>query len=173
MAFLEANSPKTDKAIKIVSIVVPIAVAALFSIKIEGVDLTFLPPIYAGINGVTAVLLLLALVAIKLKKRDLHRMFMRLAILLSIFFLLCYIAYHITSDPTSYGGENKNIYYFILISHIACSVGVIPLVLYAYLNAWKGDFVKHKKWTRYAWPIWFYVAVTGVVVYKMIAPFYK
>lgn len=173
MAFLDPNSPKTDKAIKIVSIVIPVAVAALFSIRIKGIDFSFLPPIYAGMNAVTAVLLVLALVAIKLKRQSLHRLFIRLAMLFSIVFLLLYVAYHITSEPTEYLGQNAGLYYPILISHILLSIGVIPIVLYAYLAAWKGDFVKHKRWVRFAWPIWLYVAITGVVVYKMISPYYE
>jgi putative membrane protein len=92
---------------------------------------------------------------------------------LSIVFLLSYIAYHITSDTTKYGGDLPIVYYFILISHILLSVAVIPIVLFAYLFAWEGDFVKHKKWTRFAFPIWLYVAITGVVVYWMIFPYYK
>ena len=78
-----------------------------------------------------------------------------------------------TSDPTAYAGSYKGVYYFILISHIILSIAVVPLVLFTYLFAWQGDFVKHKKYTKVAWPLWFYVAVTGVIVYWMIAPFYK
>jgi putative membrane protein len=78
-----------------------------------------------------------------------------------------------TSDSTAYGGNMKGVYYFILISHILLSVAVIPVVLFTYLFAWEGKFDKHKKWTRFAFPIWLYVAVTGVIVYWMISPFYK
>ena len=78
-----------------------------------------------------------------------------------------------TSDSTRYEGEYKFLYYSILISHIFLSVAVIPLVLFTYLFAWEGKFDKHKKWTRFAFPIWLYVAVTGVIVYLMISPFYK
>jgi putative membrane protein len=78
-----------------------------------------------------------------------------------------------TSDSTPYGGSMKAVYYTILISHIILSVAVIPLVLFTYLFAWEGKFEKHKKWTRFAFPIWLYVAITGVVVYWMISPFYK
>jgi putative membrane protein len=77
-----------------------------------------------------------------------------------------------TSDSTPYGGSMKAVYYSILISHIVLSVAVIPLVLFTYLFAWEGKFDKHKKWTRFAFPIWLYVAITGVVVYWMISPFY-
>lgn len=154
------------------SVVIPLAVAALFGIKIEGVDLSFLPPIYAGINGLTAILLIAALMAIKSKKVDLHKRLIQACLTLSLLFLVAYVAYHITSETTVYEGDYKGIYYFILISHIVLSISVIPLVLFTYLFAWEGKFEKHKKWTKISFPIWLYVAMTGVVVYFMIAPYY-
>ncbi|MFT7344387.1 MAG: putative membrane protein [Lentimonas sp.] len=172
MAILDPNSKKTLNAIKILSIVIPLAVAALFKVRIPGLDFSFLPPIYATMNGITAIFLLIAIWAIKNKKRDLHRRFIRLAMLCSILFLLMYVAYHVSSDPTPYGGDYQATYYTLLISHIILSVVVIPLVCYSYLFAWQGNFEKHKKWTRFSFPIWLYVAVTGVVVYLMISPYY-
>lgn len=169
----ESQIAKFRKLIVIVSIVIPIAVAALFGIKLDGIDLSCLPPFYAGINGVTAILLIASLVAIKSKNRRLHQSLMQICLGLSLLFLLCYVAYHMTSDSTPYGGSMKAVYYTILISHIVLSVAVIPLVLFTYLFAWEGKFDKHKKWTRFAFPIWLYVAITGVVVYFMISPFYK
>lgn len=163
---------KAKKLIYTVSIVIPIAVAALFRVEIRNVDLSILPPIYATINGVTAILLILALVAIKKKNMRLHRILMRTSLVFSLLFLGCYIAYHITSKQTPYGGEFGFIYYPLLLAHILLSVVVIPLVLLSYLWAWTGDFKRHKKWTRFAFPIWLFVAVSGVVVYLMIAPFY-
>ena len=169
----EAQIAKFRKLIIVVSIVIPIAVAALFGIRVDGVDLSFLPPFYAGINGVTAILLIGALVAIKRKNMNLHQRLIQTCLALSLLFLLCYVAYHMTSDSTPYGGEMKAVYYFILISHILLSIAVIPVVLFTYLFAWEGKFDKHKKWTRFAFPIWLYVAVTGVIVYLMISPHYK
>jgi putative membrane protein len=169
----EAQIAKFRKLIIIVSIVIPIAVAALFGIKVDGIDLSCLPPFYAGINGLTAILLITSLIAIKSKNRRLHQLLMQVCLCLSLLFLLCYVAYHMTSDSIPYGGSMKVIYYTILISHIVLSVAVIPLVLFTYLFAWEGKFDKHKKWTRFAFPIWLYVAITGVVVYFMISPFYK
>ena len=160
------------KIIIAVAIVVPLVVAALFKVKITGIDLGFLPRIYAGLNALTAFFLILALLAVKRKNIVQHRFFIRICLLLSILFLLLYIAYHMTSDPTSYGGNYPVIYYFILISHILLSIAVIPIVLLTYLFAWEGNFERHKKWNKFAFPIWLYVAVTGVVVYLMIAPFY-
>lgn len=169
----EAQIATFRKLIITVSIVIPIAVAALFGIKIDGVDFSFLPPFYAGINGLTAILLIGALWAIKNKNKALHQKLIQACLSLSLLFLLCYVAYHMTSDSTKYEGDLKVLYYFILISHIFLSVAVIPLVLFTYLFAWEGKFDKHKKWTRFAFPIWLYVAITGVIVYFMISPFYK
>lgn len=163
---------KAKKLIYAVSIIVPIAVAALFSVRIEGVDFSILPPIYATLNGATAMLLIFALIAIKQKNMKLHALLMRTSLALSLLFLLCYIAYHITSDATPYGGEYGMIYYPLLVAHIVLSIAVIPLVLLSYLWAWTGDFKRHKKWTRFSFPIWLFVAVSGVVVYLMISPYY-
>lgn len=173
MESMELNKlKKVKRLIYIFSIVIPLAVALLFGVKIEGVDFSFLPPFYASINALTAVVLVGALLAIKSKNKMLHQRLIQFAFILSAIFLLTYVAYHITSDSTSYGGEAKLVYYFILTSHILLSVIIIPIVLFTYLFAWQGDFERHKKWTRFAWPLWMYVAVTGVVVYWMIAPYY-
>jgi len=170
---LAPNKIKSVKRLIItLSIVIPLVVAILFKVKIEGFNLSFLPPFYASINGLTAVLLLSALVAIKNRNIGLHQILIQFCLLLSVLFLLSYVAYHMTSDSTTYGGTMPGLYYPLLISHILLSVAVIPIVLFTYLFAWQGDYVRHKKWTRFAFPIWLYVAVTGVVVYFMISPFY-
>ncbi|MCE3296731.1 MAG: hypothetical protein K0R65_2445 [Crocinitomicaceae bacterium] len=160
--------------ITIASIAIPLVVATLFKVKIEGVDLSFLPPIYAGINGLTAILLVAALMAIKKGNRLRHERLINCCMVLSLLFLACYVAYHMTSDSTPYGGTGalKYVYYFILLTHIILSVAVVPMVLRSYLFAWEGKFEKHRKWTKITWPIWFYVAVTGVIVYLMISPYY-
>ena len=158
-----------------VSVVIPIVVAILFTIRIPNVaPLSFLPPIYATINGITALLLIVAYFAIKRKNIVLHEQLMKTAIGLSLIFLVMYVAYHMTSDPTPYGGEGfvKYVYYFILISHILLSIGIIPMVLITYVRALSNLFFEHKKIARYTFPIWLYIAVTGVIVYLMIAPYY-
>jgi len=162
------------KLIIAVSIAIPLVVAVLFGVKVPGYDLSFLPPIYATINGVTAVLLVSALIAIKNGKRTLHENLMKTCIGLSAAFLVMYVLYHMTSDPTSYGGEGalKYIYFFILITHILLSVAVIPMVLFTFVRAWRGDYVRHRALAKITFPIWLYVAVTGVVVYLMISPYY-
>ena len=136
--------------------------------------LSFLPPIYAGINGLTAIILVLAVLAIKKGNKKLHEVLMKICIGLSILFLGMYIAYHMTSNSTSFGGEGaiKIVYFFILISHIILSIAIIPLVLITYSRTLSQQFDKHKKIAKITFPIWLYVAVTGVVVYFMISPYY-
>ena len=136
--------------------------------------LKFLPPIYATTNGITAILLIFAVIAIKNGNRKLHERLIKICIALSLLFLVLYIAYHITTDPTSFGGEGliKYVYYFILITHILLSITVIPFVLFSNIREITGDFVKHKKIAKIKFPIWLYVAVTGFIVYLMIAPYY-
>ncbi len=169
------SETKHKKLIIIISIFLPIAVAALFGIKIPNVEpLSFLPPIYAGINGLTAVVLVAAVLAIKKGNRKLHEGLMKTCIGLSILFLGMYIAYHMTSNSTSFGGEGtiKMIYFFILISHILLSIAIIPMVLITYSRTLSEEFDKHKKIARITFPIWLYVAVSGVAVYFMISPYY-
>ena len=159
----------------LISIVITVVVAILFTVRIPNVaSLSFLPPIYATVNGITAVILLLALYAIKGKNIKLHENLMKTAIALSLVFLLMYVAYHMTSDSTPYGGEGfiRYVYFFILISHIILSIGIIPMVLFTYVRAFTKQFEDHKKIARYTFPIWLYVAVTGVIVYFMISPYY-
>jgi len=159
----------------LISIVIPVVVAILFTVRIPNVvSLSFLPPIYATVNGITTVILLLALKAIKSKNINLHKNLMKTAIALSLAFLLMYVAYHMTSDSTPYGGEGfiRYVYFFILISHIILSIGIIPMVLFTYVRSFNRQFEDHKKIARYTFPIWLYVAVTGVIVYFMISPYY-
>jgi len=156
-----------------------LAVALLFGVKLKdfGYDikpLSFLPPIYATINGITAVVLFTAVWAIKNGKQQLHENLMKFAISLSVAFLVMYVAYHMTSESTKFGGEGaiKYVYYFILITHIALSVIIIPFVLFTYVRALSKSFERHKKLARITYPMWLYVAVTGVIVYLMISPYY-
>ena len=160
--------------IKIVSVAIPVVVAILFGVRIEYDLPVFLPPIYATINGITALLLVLALVAIKAKKIQIHQRLMQSCIVLSLVFLVMYIAYHMTTDPTPFEGEGymKTLYFFILISHIILSIALIPLVLISYVRAFQKEFPAHKKISKITFPIWLYVASTGVIVYLMIAPYY-
>ncbi len=180
MSSIPANTKTKYKIwIILLSIVIPVVVAVLFSVKLKdlGFDvepLTFLPPIYASINGLTALVLIIAVVAIKKGNRKLHERLMKFAILLSVLFLVMYVAYHMTSDSTAFGGNGaiRYIYFFILITHIILSIVIIPLVLITYVRALTERFDKHKKLAKITFPIWLYVAITGVIVYIMISPYY-
>lgn len=159
----------------VVSIAIPVVVAFLFRIRLENVQsLSFLPPIYAAVNGYTAIILIVALWAIKNRKINLHEQLMKTAIGLSLAFLVMYVAYHLTSDPTPFGGEGviKTVYYTILISHILLSIVIIPLVLVTFVRGISQQFTEHRKIARITFPIWLYVTVTGVIVYYMISPYY-
>ncbi len=171
---LERKQPYR-KTIIALSIIIPGAVALLFGMpKVQGYDTSFLPPIYATINGITAVLLVTAVVAVRNGKQRLHERIMKTCIGLSALFLALYLVYHTTSEATSYGGVGplRYVYFFVLITHILLSVGVIPLVLFTFVRALTGDFKRHRKLARITFPIWLYVAVTGVIVYLMISPYY-
>ncbi|WP_217643804.1 DUF420 domain-containing protein [Pedobacter rhizosphaerae] len=171
---------KYNKWIVVLSIAIPVVVAILFGVNLRklGYDvkpLSFLPPIYATINGLTALVLIVAVWAIKNGKQKLHENLMKFAIGLSVAFLAMYVAYHMTSDSTKFGGEGaiKYIYFFILITHILLSIAIIPLVLITYVRALAQKFDKHRKIAKITFPLWLYVAITGVVVYLMISPYYQ
>ena len=170
---------KYKTIITILSIVIPFAVAGLFLINLRDLGfnvepLTFLPPIYASINGLTAVILIAAVIAIKNGNKKLHELLTTIAIGCSLLFLLMYIGYHMTSDSTKFGGEGviKYIYFFILLTHIFLSIVIIPLVLTTFMRAKLSNFPQHKKIAKITFPLWLYVAITGVVVYVMISPYY-
>jgi putative membrane protein len=170
---------KYNKWIVVLSIVIPVAVAALFGVNLRrlGFDvepLTFLPPIYATVNGITAFVLVIAVIAIKNKNKKLHERLMKFAIALSVSFLVMYVAYHMTSDSTEFGGEGfiKYFYYVILISHILLSIVIIPLVLITFVRGITNNIERHKKIAKITFPLWLYVAISGVIVYLMISPYY-
>ena len=162
------------KLIVFVSIILPLAVAFLFGVKIEGYNFHFLPPIYATINGLTACVLLVSVYFIKNDNKIIHERLMMLAMLLSFLFLGMYVTYHATSDSTTFGGDGwiKIVYFIILISHILLSMIIVPLVLFSIYYAKNEQFEKHKKMVKWSFPIWLYVAVSGVVVYLLISPYY-
>ena len=174
-----SEEKKYNKWIVVLAIVIPLVVAILSRVKLQdfGIEvepLTFLPPIYATVNALTALVLAIALWAIKSKKRKLHENLMKFAITLSVAFLVMYVAYHMTSDSTKFGGEGaiKYVYYFILLTHILLSIVIIPFVLITYVRAITNNFERHKKIARITFPLWLYVAITGVIVYIMISPYY-
>lgn len=160
----------------ILSIAIPGLVALIyFGPKFgSGADLRMLPAIYATINAITAVILLLALKAIREKKIMRHRRLMITAISLSGMFLILYVIYHSNAESAKYGGVGlmRSVYYFLLVSHILLSAIIVPLVLITLSRALKGNYELHRKIARWTWPVWFYVAVSGVIVYFMISPYY-
>ena len=173
---MSKSSKFYNRLIILVSLIIPIVVGILFNVKLESIPpLKMLPPIYATINGLTAILLIVALLYIKNGKRKNHEITMKVNIFLSLMFLVMYIAYHITTDSTPYGGEGtiRYLYFGILISHILLSIVLIPMVLFTYKFATFKDFKSHKKLSRITFPIWLYVTVTGVIVYFMISPYYS
>ncbi|MFA5298657.1 MAG: DUF420 domain-containing protein [Lutibacter sp.] len=172
---MEITSKKYNTSIIILSIAIPLAVVAMFSIKIDVQLPIFLPPIYATINAFVAVIIVISVWAIKNKKITLHEKLMKIALLLSMLFLVLYLVYHMTSDSTVFGGEGiiKSIYFFVLISHISLAVIVIPFVLITYVRAITNQVELHKKIAHFTFPLWLYVAVSGVIVYVMISPYYS
>jgi len=175
MSSTVSANKKHSVLIWILSIIIPVAVAVLFTVRIPGVErMGFLPPIYAGINALTAIILVTAVFQIRKGNKKLHERLMRTAMGLSVLFLLLYMLYHMTSDSTPYGGDGilKYVYFFILITHILLSIVVIPIVLITFVRAISGQFYKHRKIARIAYPLWLYVAVSGVIVYLMISPYY-
>ena len=164
-----------QKLILFLSIAIPIVIAVLFKVRIKGYDFSFLPPIYAMLNGMTAVLLLISYWAIKNKKRFLHETLNKSCLGLSGSFLIMYLLYHMTSEPTAFGGEGvlRMFYFFILVTHIVLSVVVVPMVLLTFSRALAGNFDRHRQLAKFAFPIWLYVAITGVIVYFMISPYYS
>lgn len=170
---------KYNRWIVVLSVAIPGVVALLFGVNLKKMGyevepLSFLPPIYAAINGLTAIILILAVWAIKNGRRVLHERLMKFAILLSVLFLGMYVAYHMTSESTPFGGQGaiRYVYYFILITHICLSIVVIPFVLVTYVRALAQRFDKHRKLAKITFPLWLYVAITGVIVYVMISPYY-
>lgn len=188
---LRKNDRQARLLIWIVSVIVFTAVALLSKFKLS-VQLSFNPHLFATINAVlnslVAILLITGLIAVKQRKYSLHRSIMLGAIVLSVFFLLSYIAHHLLAGETKYGDLDHNgilsdteksqvgawriFYYVILITHIPLAAIILPFILFTAYRALVGEYDQHKRLTRITWPVWFYVAITGVIVYWMIRPYY-
>ena len=178
----EPSFSKNDKLANIliwtVSAVVFAVVVLLHELKFDvdlGFDVHIFAQLNAFINGIVAILLMVGLYLVKAKKYLLHKKVMNLAILLSLLFLISYIAHHILADSTSYGGQGfaKTVYYFILITHILLAGLSLPFILFSAYRASISEFSAHKRLTKYVYPVWLYVAITGVVVFLMISPYYN
>lgn len=192
---LQPTIAKNDRKAKLfiwtVSIIVFLAVAFLSKFKLT-IDLGFNPHLFAKanavINSAVAFLLVAGLITIKQKRYALHKIIMINAMVLSVLFLLSYIGHHLLAGETKYGDINhdglvdeaellqagglRTLYYFILITHIPLAAIILPFILFTAYRALTGEYEQHKKLTRFTWPVWFYVAVTGVIVYYMISPYY-
>ena len=176
-AVWEKNDARARTLIIAVSIIVFGAVVALGKVKLNvelGFDEHIFAKINAAINSTVSVLLLAGLIAVKNKKYLLHKRIMIAAIILSCLFLASYICHHLFTGETKFGGEGniRYIYYFILGTHIILAAIILPFILFTAYRSMIGEFARHKKLARITWPIWFYVAVTGVIVYFMISPYY-
>jgi putative membrane protein len=171
------NDKKAKTLIWVFSIIVFVAVTVLGRVKLEvdlGFDVHVFAQINAIINSTVAVLLVAALVAVKGKKYQLHKGLMMTAMVLSVLFLVSYICHHLFAGETKFGAEGiaRTIYYVVLFTHIPLAGLILPFILFTAYRALIGEWPQHKKLARITWPIWFYVAVTGVVVYWMISPYY-
>lgn len=190
---MNAN-PASEKKLNIIAWVLTVVVLTLVvfmnrvSIDVP-VNLHFLPGFHAVVNALTALVLLYAYVQIRKKRVEQHKRAIYVAIGLSVVFLLSYVAYHMTNDPTIYGdldhngvlseaekagvGAGRTVYLVILLSHIALAAIIFPFILFTFIRAYTGQFDKHRKMARWVWPIWMYVAITGPVVYLMLLPYYQ
>jgi putative membrane protein len=175
MKTISKNDRLANIAIIGMSLLVFILISVTRRVKFDlgfDFDTHIFPAISAFLNSGVSILLILGLVAIKNKKQVMHRNIMLAAMACSILFLVSYLAYHFTTVETSYQGAYSLFYYIILFSHITLSGLVLPFILYSVYRGLTGEYAKHKKLTRFVWPIWLYVSMTGVLVYFMIKPYY-
>lgn len=191
---MEANL-QLEKKLNVAAWIITVAVLGLVGlmrrVKItmpEGVDLGFLPPFHATLNALTAVVLLVALYFIKQKKVQQHRNAIYVAIVLSVLFLLSYVAYHFTTPETLFGDSNHDgvvsevekaavsgirpFYLVLLLSHIALAAGIFPFILFTFIRAYTNQIERHRKMARWVFPLWLYVAITGPICYFMLVPYY-
>ena len=173
----EESARRLERAAWIVSVLVLGLVVAMQAIRIplpDGWSTAFLPPFHAAVNALGAVVLVAALVFVKQGRIVWHRRAMILAMGLSVLFLLSYVGYHITNDPTRYGGEGplRAVYYFLLLTHIVTAAVSFPFILFTFIAAWTNRFARHRRMARWVLPLWLYVAVTGPLCYLMLRPYY-
>lgn len=177
MKTIVQNDRLANRIIIGLSIVVFALVTLMRRVKLDidfGFDTHIFPAISATLNSIVAILLLVGLWFVKQKQYEKHRNTMLAAVIFSVLFLITYVLYHFTTVETAYGGTGaiNVIYYIILFSHIALAGVILPFILFSVYRGLTGEYAKHKKLTRWVWPIWFYVSVTGVIVYFMISPYY-
>ena len=173
---------KNDRGARILiitlSVIVFLAVAGLAKVQVPvggNFDVHIFAKFNAIVNSIVSVLLLAGLLAVLRRKYVLHRNIMLTAIVLSALFLISYICHHLFAGDTKFGGVGgiRIVYFVILISHIFLATIILPFILFTAYRALIGEFEHHKRLARITWPIWFYVSVTGVMVYLMISPYYN
>jgi putative membrane protein len=191
---LQQNDKLANRLIWAVSIIVFIAVAGMSRVNLSKVvTLPFNVHVFATINAIVnslvAILLVAGIITAKNKNYAMHKKIMLSAITLSIVFLVSYICHHLLAGDTKYGdldhdavlslnekmmaGSTRYVYYALLLTHIPLAAIILPFILFTAYRALTGEYEKHKKLVRFTWPVWFFVAVSGVVVYWMISPFYN
>lgn len=171
------NDRKAKLLIYTFSVIIFLLIAALGRTRLNvdvGFDIHIFAAINAVINSIVTVLLVVALIAVKQRKLVLHKNVMLAAMWLSVLFLISYVAHHLLAGDTSFGGEGaiRYLYFFILITHIVLAAVILPFILFTAYRALIGEYEVHKKIARVTWPIWFYVSLTGPVIYLMISPYY-
>lgn len=170
-----ALEKKLNTLAYVVSVVVLLLVGLMRRVKIEtDIDFSFLPPVHASLNALTAVILVVAFIHIKNGRVEQHRKAIYAAMFTSALFLLSYVLYHFTTPETRFGGEGviRYVYFFILITHIILAALTLPFILLTFNRAYTDQFDRHKKMARWVFPLWLYVAVTGPVCYLMLKPYY-
>lgn len=177
MKIIKRNDGLANFIIITLSVVVFALVTLMRRVKLDidfGFDTHVFPAISATLNSIVAILLLAGLLFVRQRKLEAHKTTMLTAVVFSVLFLVTYVLYHFTTLETTYGGTGtvKTFYYIILFSHIGLAGIILPFILYSVYRGLTGQYDRHKKLTRWVWPIWFYVSVTGVVVYFMISPWY-
>lgn len=189
---MELKNRNLNVPIAIVSILIPIVVAVLFVLPKPdiqtGFNVSVMPFFHALLNSTTAVMLVASLIFIRRGQLKAHKTANLIAVGLSALFLVSYVTYHFLTESTKFGDADHNgivtaaetaavgsfryVYYFVLLTHILFSIVIVPLVLFTLLRAFQNDNPRHRRIAKITWPIWFYVAVTGVIVYIMIQPYY-
>lgn len=175
---IKRNDKQARLVIFTLSFVVFAAVLVLSRVELKvdlGFDVHVFALINAVINSMVSILLIAGFVTVKQKKYELHKRIMLTAIVLSVLFLVSYIAHHLLTGDTKFGGVGaiRYFYFFILITHIFLAAIILPFILYTAYHSLSGDYAKHKKMVRYTWPLWLYVSITGVLVYLLISPYYS
>jgi putative membrane protein len=191
---IQKNDKLANRFIWAVSIIVFLAVAGMSRINLSKVvtlpfDVHIFATINAVVNSMVAILLVAGIVTVKNKNYEVHKKIMLTAIALSVIFLLSYICHHLFAGETKFGdldhdtilslnekmmaGSTRYIYYALLLTHIPLAAIILPFILFTAYRALTGEYDKHKKLVRITWPVWFFVAVSGVIVYVMISPFYN